>query len=382
MKLNPKQWILKRLAEALPYPDNRVFQSTFYSDNFVLPGQYRSKDAEHSSAVSVAINWLVRSVSTMPLELKYGDYVLNDDHPVLELLRRPNTAHTYNNLLWQIIRNLVLEGNAYIQILQNPTGLQVLPFGAVRLDLPKQKGERIRYMVTALGATREIPREQIIHMIWQPLDENSYVGQSPLSPAYADILIDLSIHESIYGRLKSPVAGSVIRPIDSDKTPFTADERKQFEETADNLRGTRLGELLFLEGRFEYQEMRGSIAQFPYDMPNTLVESRIVSQLGIALSVTQMKAGLDRSKVGATMTREEKLSYENGVIPLAEKIQEYLTMLLLPNLGYEGFTLAFNTDNLNWTSEEDKKKQVDRLLTLRQAGIRVDETALENLGTV
>src|SRR3546814_12744510 len=64
-----------------------------------------------------------------------------------------------------------------------------------------------------------------------------------------------------------------------------------------------------------------------------VAEERVCALLGIPAAVVGFGAGLQQTKVGATMQQMSKQAWENGVLPFCRLAADELTRSLLPQFG-------------------------------------------------
>lgn len=357
--------------EPSPFPNNYLANAVWFNDVFAIPGRYRSIEGEDSSVVSASINWLARALEVVPLKA----YTPNDreveNHPVIDLIRRPNNVHSYSNLLWSTIRSMIINGNVVYELLDRGTGIQVIAWQRLRVSYPRADSlERMpTYNVQTTGGLRHIAQDAVVHMIWEPDPQNAYLGMSPLAPVYGFLLLDKIAVEGAYGRLKSPIPGLLAKP--GGKQPPTAQDKEDFKRQMAKLTEVNIGNVLAIQGDYEITELQGAIQKFDYGKIHNICEARISGQLGIPPSVSQMGVGLLQTRVGAVMTEESRLGWENGVRPLAAKIQTGFNHQLLPKLGYDpaAVELRFDFSELSFSTETEKTAKTDRIVKLYEAGI-------------
>ena len=148
----------------------------------------------------------------------------------------------------------------------------------------------------------------------------------------------------------------------------------------DRLRGLGAGDPMIITGRFTPTELRGSQHQFDYSAVHHLCQAQIAAQLGVPPSVSQVEVGLAQTRIGAVMSSEMRLAYMNGALPIARKLATGLSWFLLPMLGFPDVSVTFDSDGLDWETEEEKAMKTDRILNLRDGGLITDEQAMRMLG--
>lgn len=369
-------------SEARPFPDNRSYNLAWFNREFTIDGEYKPSDGENCGIVAANIDWIYRSLLQVPLRLYSGERQLSDMHPVLLLLKNPNRRHTYRNLLYGLVRSLIVSGDGILEILDTPElGLQNVPYQWLRQQLPQKQDQNINYWMHSWTDYRTIDESKICHLIWQPYDRNQVIGESPLVPVYAEIKLDRAAIEGAYGRLNSPIAGLVMSPKEAEGAPITAKEKEELREQARDLRGTQAGQMMLVEGRFDVTELTGATHRFTYKEFHDLCEERISGVLGIHPRVLYLGAGLKQTQgIGSSMDAEIRLSWQNGAIPFGTMIAEGLSKHLLPMLGYRGLELRFDFGALDFETEEEKMAKVNRIMLMEEKGYITHEEALTELG--
>ena len=359
-----------RLATApITVPYNRLFSYAFYNDKFSPPGDYKTLDAENSAIVGGSVKWLTRALEGVPLRF-YVDGSENylEDHLLYDIFKMPNRRHDYSNFLWQNVDSIITSGNCIIQVLgtdKRSTGMQVIPWDTLYSQLPNRPGDPVKYRTFTFSyAGQEIPYQDVAHLIWQPHKRNAYIGESPLVPAYPELLLDKYAREATAGRLQSPVVGIALQPKEVDGAILPESDKKELEGELAKLRGTMAGSTFLGEARYDIKELQGVAHKFDYSLIYALCESRIAAQLGVPPAVSQMGVGLAQTRVGATMQEEVRQAYINGAIPLARKLESGWNTHLLPKLGYPELRAKFDFDGISFASEEEKKSKTERLLLI------------------
>ena len=372
--MNPLTWIRKALGSA-PHPFNRAFQYAWWNTKYHLPGEYNANNAANSAIVSACINWLWRSISGAELKVYMGDSDTEVSNPreVLAPLLEPNSRHTYRNFLWQHCRDLIHAGEVIINRLDR-NSVQVLPWEGVIQQLPTMDGTRVKYRAQTLSGTQEIPEREIVKIIWQPHPDHAYLGVSPLRSCNAELLLDKYAREATAGRLQSPVVGLLFQPKEVDGAILPESDLNELKSEMTKLTGTGVGDTFVGEARYDIKELEGVAHKFDYSLIYSLVEARVCAQVGVPPAVAQMGAGLQQTRVGATMKEEVRLAYQNGAIPMAKIIGEGWSKLLLPALGRPGYRIEFDFGAFDHMTEQEVLVKARRYLdTLMVEGLTEQE---------
>ena len=364
-----------------PEPYSRALNALHYNDRFNVAGRYRSEDAENNSVVKSAVHWLARALESTPLRL-YSDPEFTrevEQHEILNLLDHPNGFHSKSDLLYGIINSLIVNGNAYIQLLQ-PDGIQSLPYQWIYDVLPGRASQPIMYRIITYSQTNLLMENEVCHIVWTISPDNAYVGQSPLESAYPFILLDRFAAEAASGRLQSPIPGLIVKPSAKEPKPLSSAEKTDLRNVADTSRGAGAGSTWTLEGGAEVIQLTDNLHRFDFTELHQMCEARISAPIGVPPSISQLSIGLAQSRIGAVMNVEARIAWLNAAIPLAHKIASGLNRNLLPKLGYDGLYLAWDFSGIDFEVEDDKAARSTRIINEVAAGLRTPESAMEELG--
>ena len=375
-------WIRKAMTAA-PNPLNRAFQYAWWNTKYHLPGEYNANNAANSAIVSACINWLWRALAGAELKVYQGnsDTPLSDPSSALGPILEPNMRHTYRNFLYQHVRDLVQAGEVIItQLDRNST--QVIPWEAVVQQLPTEQGTRVKYRTQTLQGTQEQSERDVTKIIWQPHPDHAYLGVSPLIACNAELLLDKYAREATAGRLQSPVVGLLFQPKEVDGAILPESDLEDLKSEMTKLTGTGVGDTFVGEARYDIKELEGVAHKFDYSLIYSLVEARVCAQLGVPPAVAQMGAGLQQTRVGATMKEEVRLAYMNGAVPMGKIIAEGWSKLLLPAMGRAGYRIEFDFGEYDHLTEQEILVKSRRYLdTLMVEGLSDEErrTLIEKL---
>ncbi len=111
-----------------------------------------------------------------------------------------------------------------------------------------------------------------------------------------------------------------------------------------------------------------------------VAEERVCACLGVPAAVVGFGAGLQTSKVGATMSELMKLAWRNGLLPILRVFADELDRSLLPDFGNAtGLKTHFDTSEV-LALQDDMDKAATRWTTLAGGPIAKVSEAREALG--
>lgn len=302
---------------------------------------------------------------------------------VIDLLKQPNDFYDGGVLTDAALLSWFLDGNGYIRKvrsrLRRVVELWYLPHWTIEPKWPRGGGDFIshyEYRPMEGYGTVDLPPEDVIHLRVGLDPENPRKGLSPLKAVLREVLTDEEASRfSAFILHNMGVPGGVIAPKDLASLPSQSDveEMKEFMQT--QFTGKRRGQWLVLRKPTE-------ISQFGFD-PNRLMlgplrdisEERVCAALGVPAAVVGFGAGLQQTKVGATMRELVRLARVNCIEPNQYKIAEQLTRQLLPEFVPDttGLRIAFDNSNVPLFAEDETERAKRAKALVEGAIIRVDQ---------
>ena len=122
-----------------------------------------------------------------------------------------------------------------------------------------------------------------------------------------------------------------------------------------------------MSGKTKVEQFGFSPQQLDLSPLRDVSEERVTAALGVPAAVVGFGAGLQATKVGATMRELRQLAWHNGVIPLQQIISRTLQRSLLPDLSDKGVVEFDNSEVA--ALADDENKHVERVTSLVKAGI-------------
>src|SRR3546814_661926 len=111
-----------------------------------------------------------------------------------------------------------------------------------------------------------------------------------------------------------------------------------------------------------------------------VAEERVCALLGIPAAVVGFGAGLQQTKVGATMQQMSKQAWENGVLPFCRLAADELKRSLLSQFGkVDGLDVFWDTSDVP-AMQEDEDQKAERWGKIFEAGMVQLYEAREALG--
>lgn len=345
-------------AKAIPFPaDGGQGWATWnqYANPYLntnLNYKNEAGDLSGSSLVMAAVNWGGTVLPESPVQVlrKSADDTLTpvEAHPMTELLAHPTRHYVGDRergyyageLLWKAFMfSWIVDGNVYFRKVRNAAGQPVQlwyePHFTIRPRWPQDGREFISYYeVLRNGLWYRVESDDVIHFRYGIDPTNDRLGLSPVASLYREIFTDNE--RARYSALILRNGGVIPwllspDPALSGATGLSAQEIKSAWEYATT--GDNVGRPMVLSGAVKAQRVGSSPDEMLVDKASIIPEERVAAVLGIPAAVLGFGAGLEQTKVGATMRELREQAYEGFVIPTQRLIAGELRSQLLPDFG-------------------------------------------------
>lgn len=348
-------------------------------------------DCMDTSVVTAPMLWVARALpeANFVVKAKGKDGKLEDRpaHPMLALLQNPNPNYGDIALWMATLFSFLISGNAYWIIVRNGVGrpgeLWYTPHWMIEPRWPQDGSEFISHYRYNPGSGIEpvdIEAKDVVHFRHGIDPRNLRLGLSPLDGVIREIFIDLESSNFVSSLLRnmgvpgvviSPKGGAMPAPedVEATKTWF----RQAFG-------GDNRGGPLVMGAPTDVQPYGFNPQQLNMSEGRDVAEERVCACLGIPAAVVGFGAGLQQTKVGATMEELRKLAWNNGVLPFARMLADELQRSLLGEFGpADGMKVGIDTSEVI-ALQEDEDKKSDRALKQFQAGALSFHQVCERIG--
>ena len=307
-----------------------------------------------NAIVHRSVRLLAESIGATSFVLFEGD-AERANHPLLDLLARPNPRQDGAGFLEAVTSHLLLAGNAYIEAVLLDGSLRELY--ALRPDrvrvVPGPDGwpEAYEYNVGGRGVRFEqaaVPPPILQLALFNPLDD--HYGLAPLEAA----AVAVDTHNAA-AKWNKALLDNAARP--SGALVYAGPEGAvlsdgQFErlkkELADNYEGaSNAGRPLLLEGGLDWKAMSLS----PKDMDFLEAKHAAAREIALAFGVPPMLLGIPGDNTYSNYQEANRVFWRASVLPLANRIGAALTQWLAPVFG-DGLRLAADTDKIEALSAD------------------------------
>jgi|TARA_R110001592_G_scaffold35338_1_gene120234 HK97 family phage portal protein len=335
------------------------------------------------------INEISKGASAVPFIIKSGDQII-DEHPLIDLLNRPNPQQSYSEFFNSLFGYVLLSGNAYILKVGGERG-SPKELHQLRPDRIEIKGsgnpipERYNYMVNGrVQNSYEVDQEngfsELKHVkLWNPLDD--YYGLSPMSAAAAEIdQFNMSTKHNV-NLLQNgarPSGAVIFKPKDDSgfAVNLTESQRQQLLTDLNNrFSGAgNAGRPMLLEGDFDWKEM----GLTPKDMDFKALKNMAATDIALCFGVPSQLVGVPDSQTYSNVAEARLALYEETIIPHLRKVASDLNEWLVPMFD-ERLSLEFDIDSIPALSER-RRKIYENVTSAVREGIMTRNEAREIIG--
>ncbi len=281
-----------------------------------------------------AVRLISEAAASVPLVLFDGDSEL-DDHPMLDLLRRPNGQEIAADFLESVYGHLLVSGNAYLE--QVPVGGEPRELYALRPDrvkvVPGVGGWPEAFDYTVSGRTIRLAAEgdpvpAVRHLkLFHPL--NDHYGFAPIEAAQMSLDIHnaaASWNKALLDNAARPSGALVYGAGDAlNLSPDQFDRLK--EELESGYQGARnAGRPLLLEGGLDWKPM----GLTPKDMDFIEAKNQAAREIALAFGVPPMLLGIPGDNTYSNYQEAGRAFWRGAVLPLVKRTSHHLAAWLGP----------------------------------------------------
>jgi HK97 family phage portal protein len=294
-----------------------------------------------NSAVTACLQVLGTSFSEAPLAIVkvdnegYEQEVVN--HPLINLMRRPNPYMSGDIVQQYIINAMHVSGDAYLLKQKNNAGQLVALYPLMPEEVnPKGNKEDLitHYEYETNNQKFIIKPEDIVH-IRLGLDPNNHKkGFAPLRSVLREIYGDESAGQLATALLSNSGVPSVLISPRTEYAP-TPEEAEQIARTyQEKTAGKNKGKPLVITGAMKVEKMAFSPTELDIGTLRRVPEERISAVLGVPAILAGLGSGLAHATYSNAETLREFFT-ENKLIPLWKQVGEEITQQILLK-DYEG----------------------------------------------
>ncbi len=276
-----------------------------------------------------AVRMIAEAAASVPLLLYDGDDEITD-HPLLDLLARPNPTASLPDLLESFFGFLLVSGNAYLEAVSIDGAVRELH--VLRPDrmkvVPGLDGWPEAYEYTTGGNAIRFPMDvdaghrPILHLkLFHPV--NDHYGLSPIEAAASAIDLHNTAskwNKSLLDNSARPSGALVYTAREGNLTPEQYDRLKS--ELESGFQGAaHAGRPMLLEGGLDWKSMSLS----PKDMDFIEARHTAAREIALALGVPPMLLGIPGDNTYSNYQEATRTLWRQTVLPLVHRTAKALS---------------------------------------------------------
>ena len=344
---------------------------------------------QKNAVVYRCVNEIAKGASAVPFIVKSGEDIL-EQHPLIDLLRRPNPLQSYSEFFNSYFGYLLLSGNNYTLKVGGADG-RPRELHLLRPDRIEIKGgtgaipTQYNYMMNGrVERVYEVDQEtgfsDLKHTkLWNPMDD--YYGCSPMNAAAIEVdQHNLSSKHNInlLNNGARPSGAVVFKPRDDAgfSVNLSESQRQQLLTDLNNRFGgtQNAGRPLLLEGDFDWKEMGLS----PRDMDFINLKHMSATDIAMCFGVPSQLVGVPDAQTYANVAEARLALYEETIIPYLRKVESDLNEWLVAQFD-EGLVMEFTIDEIPALSER-RRRIYENVIGAVNAGVMTRNEAREAVG--
>ena len=359
------------------------------------PRNYKYQDLAKEGYLKNAIvyrcvNEISKGASSVPFIIKFKQDTIVEEHPIIDLLNRPNPLQSYTEFFSSLFGYVLLSGNAYV-LKTGPDNGAPRELHQLRPDRIQIKGsgnpipDRYDYILNgkvadSYAVDQESGYSELKHIkLWNPLDD--YYGCSPLAAAAVEVdqhNLSSKHNVNLLTNGARPSGAVIFKPQDDSglQVNLTESQRQQLLTDLNNrFSGAgNAGRPMLLEGDFDWKEMGLS----PKDMDFLNLKHLSATDIAMCFGVPSQLVGVPDAQTYANVAEARLALYEETIIPYLRKIQSDLNEWLVPMFS-EDLELEFDIDSIPALSER-RRKIYENVTSAVREGIMTRNEARERIG--
>lgn len=347
-----------------------------------------AKEGYQENAIAYrCVNEIANGASAIPFKVFSNDIEL-DNHPLVDLLNRPNPLMAGVEYFQCLYSHLLLGGNAYAlvaEINNKPSELHILRPDRMRIVASKTAiPTAYEYFIGGKVIDRyeiepETGKSVIKHFkFFSPTDD--YYGLSPMMPASVNIDQHNASAKHNFNLLNNgarPSGAIVFKPKDESGMTIQLSESQRQQLLSDlDLRFTgqnNAGRAMLLEGDFDWKEM----GLAPKDMDFIELKNMASREIALCFGVPSQLVGVPDNQTYSNVQEARLALYEETIIPLAKRVESDFNEWLS---GYysEQITIKYDIDSIP-AMQERRKRIYENVVQAVREGIISRNEARERL---
>ena len=347
-----------------------------------------AKEGYQENAIAYrCVNEIANGASAIPFKV-FSNEVELDNHPLIDLLNRPNPLMAGVEYFQCLYSHLLLGGNAYAlvaEINNKPSELHILRPDRMRIVASKTAiPTAYEYFIGGKVIDRyeiepETGKSVIKHFkFFSPTDD--YYGLSPMMPASVNIDQHNASAKHNFNLLNNgarPSGAIVFKPKDESGMTIQLSESQRQQLLSDlDLRFTgqnNAGRAMLLEGDFDWKEM----GLAPKDMDFIELKNMASRDIALCFGVPSQLVGVPDNQTYSNVQEARLALYEETIIPLAKRVESDFNEWLTDYYS-EQITIKYDLDSIP-AMQERRKRIYENVVQAVREGIISRNEARERL---
>lgn len=303
--------------------------------SIVVPGarfDWRAEagDPRQNAVAALAIDWVTRNSLKVRPKLyratRSGTEVEITNHPILELLKRPNPVYGGRSLLVGTIVDYLFEGDAYWYVARTNRGTpgEIYRFDAryVAPDFPTDGRSFMhgwRYTPAGTGTVEYYELDELLHIQNGVDPQNDRIGYAPLRSCPRELAV-INASVGYLGAILKNCGATNIVVSPAGEGVFTEEQAEQIREVIwSRISGDDAGSSLVFHNPVDLK----SLAAMPKDMLLGDIDAAQIAKVCSAFGVNPMVLGLpDPQKTYSNYREGVRAAWNGSVIPVLDAIAD------------------------------------------------------------
>ncbi len=327
-----------------------------------------------------AVNLIANTCAGIRWELRNpqdGQEVVDPEHVALKLLDNPNPSQSRADLLAEIVIDLHVAGNAYINLVQVGSLAELWRLRPDRITVDRDgEGEIVSYTYrvnTTERGKKVFPAEEILHLKMHSCTNDTY-GLPPVGVA-ARIIDQMRAGDDWNTALmqqRGQPSGAFMAP--------GALTRDQFDRLNQQLRekvqgAKNAGKPMLLDNGMQWVSFSQSPSELDW-LESRRENARIIATV---LGVPPELLNDVSSSTYNNFTTARKAFYTETILPLMDRVRDRLNAWLLPRLNVPLLQLDYDRDDIE-ALQEDRQLVWQRAILAKTQGVLTANEARQLIG--
>lgn len=299
------------------------------------------------------------------------------NHPLRQLIRRPNAIMGERELMIYTIEYLGIGGNAYWHKVRNNSGrvIQLWPYHAGHMTpVPGGPNWIQRYDYDpGDGTVTPIPVDDIVHFKWPAIDpDQPWMGQPPLLAPAREVATDNEATRYLHSLLKNDAVPRTALKMPVD-VPYDEEiderTRRRFRE---RYGGDNKGDVAILWNGAEVDRIALDLEELAFEALHRIPEARIAAALRVPPMLVGLNAGLEHSTYSNYGEARQAFT-QDTLSPLWEIVASEVDSSLVPEFGPDSQEARFDVSSVQSLQEDENALWQRAREALQSGGIMLNE---------